>query len=298
MNEQTIIETKLPIPIVNKGKVRDIYDVDTALLLIVTDRISAYDYVLPNPIPSKGICLTQLSKFWFEYTKNIVSNHMISTDISEYPSELQGFDDQLKYRSMLVKKAKVVPIECIVRGYISGSAWSSYKKDGTVCGISIPKGLSQSDKFDEPLFTPSTKAETGHDINISYAEMVDHVGKDVAEQLKEYSLELYTTAADYARKRGIIIADTKFEFGVYDDEIILIDEALTPDSSRFWPVSQYKAGSSPPSFDKQYVRDYLSSTSWDKNSPPPHLPAEVITETSKKYQEAYEILTGKKFSFL
>ncbi|MFO7677386.1 MAG: phosphoribosylaminoimidazolesuccinocarboxamide synthase [Thermoplasmatota archaeon] len=298
MNAETIIETKLPVPIINKGKVRDIYAVDDKLLLIVTDRISAYDYVLPNPIPSKGICLTQMSKFWFDYTKSIVPNHMISTTVSDYPTQLQGFDNQLKYRSMLVKKTKVIPIECIVRGYISGSAWKSYKKDKTVCGITIPEGLSESDQFHQPLFTPSTKAETGHDINISYERMVDEVGKDVAYQLREFSLKLYTTAAEYARKRGIIIADTKFEFGFYNDEIILIDEALTPDSSRFWPVEHYKPGSSPPSFDKQYVRDYLSTTGWDKNSPPPHLPEHVIKETTKKYQEAYEIITGNKFSFI
>jgi phosphoribosylaminoimidazole-succinocarboxamide synthase len=298
MYSETLINTDLPLDIINKGKVRDIYEVENNLLLVVTDRISAFDYVLPNPIPSKGICLTQLSRFWFNYTKDIVPNHMIFTDINDFPETLKDYREQLKYRSMIVKKTKVIPIECIVRGYISGSAWKSYKKDGTVCGIKMQNDLKESEQFPEPLFTPSTKADTGHDINISFEKMVDLVGKDVSEKLKEYSLKLYSTAEEYAYKRGIIIADTKFEFGFYKDEIILIDEALTPDSSRFWPFEKYEPGKSQPSFDKQFVRDYLNTTSWDKNSTPPRLPDNVIVETQNKYQEAYEKITGKKFLFM
>jgi len=297
MLSKVVVNTDLPIDVINKGKVRDIYEIDDNLLLVVTDRISAFDYVLPNPIPSKGVCLNQLSKFWFEYTKDIVPNHMISTELDDFPEVLQDYSEQLEYRSMLVKKTKVIPIECIVRGYISGSAWKSYKKDGTVCGIKLSSGLRESEQFDEPLFTPSTKADTGHDINISFEKMKEIAGDDVSGQLKEFSLRLYTTATEYARKRGIIIADTKFEFGMLDDEIILIDEVLTPDSSRFWPADRYELGRSQPSFDKQFVRDYLNTTNWDKNSPPPQLPEEVIKETQRKYQEAYEKITGKKFLF-
>ena len=297
MSSQVVVDTDLPLKIISKGKVRDIYDANNNLLLIATDRISAFDVVLPDPIPSKGICLTQLSKFWFDYTKNIVPNHVISTNIADFPKELQEYKKELAYRSMLVKKTKVIPIECIVRGYISGSAWNSYTKDGTVCGRKLPKGLRESEQFTEPLFTPSTKATSGHDINISFEEMKKIVGLDVANKLREYSLTIYNTAAEYARKRGIIIADTKFEFGMVNNEIIWIDEALTPDSSRFWPMENYEPGKPQPSFDKQYVRDYLNSTGWDKNSTPPHLPKDVIKETQKKYQEAYEKITGKKFTF-
>ena len=297
MNSEIVVNTDLPIKILNKGKVRDIYEFDDYLLLVVTDRISAFDYVLPDPIPSKGICLNQLSKFWFKYTENIVSNHMISTDISDFPKILHRYENQLGFRSMLVKRTKVIPIECIVRGYISGSAWKSYKKDGTVCGIKLPNGILESEQFPEPLFTPSTKADSGHDINISYEKMKELVGDEVSGKLKEYSLKLYITAREYARKRGIIIADTKFEFGFIDDDIILIDEALTPDSSRFWPADKYEPGKSQPSFDKQFVRDYLNTTGWDKNSSPPNLPSYVIFETKSKYKEAYERITEKKFEF-
>ena len=289
-----VTETNLPLEVFKKGKVRDVYSTNDKLLLIVTDRISAFDFVLHEPIPKKGICLTQISKFWFDYFKDIVPSHMISADVSNFPEELKDYDNQLVGRSMLVKKAEVFPIECIVRGYISGSAWKSYKKDGTVCGIKLPKGLKESDKFEEPLFTPSTKADTGHDINISYEEMKEKIGKEDAEKLKELSLRMYKEGSEYARKKGIIIADTKFEFGKIDDQIIVVDEVLTPDSSRFWPADLYEPGKSQPSFDKQYVRDYLSSTGWDKNSTPPHLPNNIINETQKKYQEAYEKLTGKK----
>lgn len=298
MNQNVVVEqTNLPLPVVNKGKVRDIYEAGDKLLIVTTDRISAFDYVLPNPIPSKGVCLTQLSKFWFDFTKDIMDNHLLSLAIDDFPQDIQNYQEQLSNRTMLVKKSEVIPIECIVRGYISGSAWKSYTKDGTVCGISLPSGMKESAQFEQPLFTPSTKAQEGHDINISYEEMKDHVGVDVAERLRDASLEIYSTAAAFARKKGIIIADTKFEFGVYNDDIILIDEVLTPDSSRFWPADQYEPGRSQPSFDKQFVRDYLSSTGWDKNSAPPSLPQEVIEGTQKKYQEAYEIITGKPFSF-
>jgi len=297
MNTPIVLDTELPVKILNKGKVRDIYEVDNNLLLVATDRISAFDVVLPDPIPSKGVCLTQLSKFWFEYTKKTIPNHVISTDVSDFPKELHQHQAQLAYRSMLVKKTKVIPIECIIRGYISGSAWGSYKKDGTVCGIKLSGGLQESEQFPEPLFTPSTKAKSGHDINISVSEMKKIVGADVTETLHDYSLKIYNTAAQYTRKRGIIIADTKFEFGWYDNQIIWIDEALTPDSSRFWPAESYEPGTPQPSYDKQYVRDYLNSTGWDHNSTAPTLPPQIINETTKKYQEAYEKITGKKFHF-
>ncbi|MBS3748281.1 MAG: phosphoribosylaminoimidazolesuccinocarboxamide synthase [Candidatus Thermoplasmatota archaeon] len=290
----TITELNLPFKEFKKGKVRDIYEVDDNLLLIVTDRISAFDWVLPEAIPNKGICLTQISAFWFDYFKDIIPNHMISADITEFPTDLQKYTDQLYGRSMLVKKAEVLPIECIVRGYISGSAWRSYKKDNTVCGMKLPSGMQESEQFDEPLFTPSTKAETGHDENISYEEMQKIIGAEDAAKLKELSLEIYNTAAEYARKKGIIIADTKFEFGKIGDQIIIVDELLTPDSSRFWPADEYEPGKGQPSFDKQYVRDYLSNTDWDKNSDPPHLPDEVVSGTEKRYLEAYEKLTGER----
>ena len=292
-----ITETDLPLKIFKKGKVRDLYEINKSLLLIATDRISAFDYVLTDPIPYKGICLTQISKFWFQYFSNVVSNQLISDDLSSFPSELQDFKDILYGRSMIVKKANVFPIECIVRGYISGSAWKSYKKDGTVCGLKLPSGLKESDEFEEPLFTPSTKADSGHDVNISFDEMKNIVGNDVAENLRELSIEIYKKSTEYAIKRGIIIADTKFEFGMIDDEIVLVDEALTPDSSRFWPEESYNPGKSQPSFDKQFVRDYLSGTNWDKNSPPPRLPKDIITETQQKYIDAYEKITGKEFIF-
>ncbi len=292
-----VTETDLPLKAYKKGKVRDVYETNDKLLLIVTDRISAFDFVLHEPIPNKGICLTQISKFWFDFFKDTVKNHLISSDISDFPDSIINYENELDGRSMLVKKANVYPIECIVRGYISGSAWKSYQKDGTVCGIKLPKGLKESDRLDEPLFTPSTKAESGHDINISFDEMEKMIGKEDAEKLRDLSLKIYKEGSKYALEKGIIIADTKFEFGKIDNEIILVDEILTPDSSRFWPADLYEPGKSQPSFDKQYVRDYLSSTGWDKNSTPPNLPEGIIKETQKKYQEAYEKLTGNKFEF-
>jgi len=292
-----VTKTDLPLKAFKKGKVRDVYETNDELLLIVTDRISAFDYVLHEPIPNKGICLTQISKFWFDHFKDTVPSHMISDNVVDFSEELQEYRDVLVGRSMLVKKAKVFPVECIVRGYISGSAWKSYQKDGTVCGIKLPGGMKESDKFDEPLFTPSTKAESGHDINISFEKMKEIIGDESAEKIKELSLKIYKEGAAYALEKGIIIADTKFEFGKIGDQIILVDEVLTPDSSRFWPADLYEPGKSQPSFDKQYVRDYLTSTGWDKNSDPPSLPDNVIAETQKKYQEAYEKITGKKFIF-
>jgi phosphoribosylaminoimidazole-succinocarboxamide synthase len=289
-----VTETNLSYPVFKKGKVRDVYDVGEKLLLIVTDRISAFDYVLHEPIPNKGICLTQISAFWFDYFKDLVPNHMISANVDEFPEDLKEYGSELFGRSMLAKKAQALPVECIVRGYISGSAWKSYQKDCTVCGIKLPDGLKESDQFEEPLFTPSTKADTGHDENISYEEMEKLIGKKDAKILKDISLKMYTTAADYAWRRGIIIADTKFEFGKIGDTIIVIDEVLTPDSSRFWDADEYEPGRGQSSFDKQYVRDYLSSTGWDKNSSPPHLPREVVEGTEKRYIEAYEKITGKK----
>lgn len=292
-----VASTDLPLKIFKKGKVRDIYEVDGNLLLIATDRISAFDYVLPDPIPYKGVCLTQISRFWFDFLKEVVLSHIVINSFNDFPTKLTKFKNILFGRSMLVKKAKVFPIECIVRGYISGSAWKSYQKDETVCGIKLPIGLRESDMFDSPLFTPSTKADTGHDINISFKKMKTLIGVEAAERLKSLSLEIYNRASAYARKRGIIIADTKFEFGKIGSEIVIVDELLTPDSSRFWPADLYEPGRSQPSYDKQYIRDYLMKIGWDKSCSPPRLPKNVILETQHKYKEAYEKITGKKLNF-
>lgn len=274
---------------------RDIYEVDDHLLIIATDRISAFDVVLPNPIPYKGYVLNQISIFWFNFLKDIVKNHFITDDIDLFPDAFKENPDQVIHRSMLVKKAKPIPIECIVRGYISGSAWKEYKKSGTVCGIKLPEGLRESDKLQEPIFTPSTKAEAGHDENISFDKVVSMIGKELAEKVRDLSLKIYIEAEKYARARGIIIADTKFEFGLDENgELILIDEVLTPDSSRFWPLSEYEPGKSQPSFDKQYVRDYLESINWDKQPPAPELPENVVKRTSEKYLEAYRLLAGEE----
>ncbi|HDM66763.1 MAG TPA: phosphoribosylaminoimidazolesuccinocarboxamide synthase [Thermoplasmatales archaeon] len=297
--QEVVTETNLPLNIVKRGKVRDLYDIDEYLLMVATDRISAFDRVLPDPIPGKGVCLTQLSVFWFNYFKNLIPNHLVTASVDEYPSTLQPYRDILYGRSMLVKKTKVYPVECIVRGYISGSAWSSYKKNGTVCGIKLPVGLKESQQLDEPIFTPSTKAESGHDINISFKELVELVGRETAEQLQEYSLKIYEEASKYARSRGIIIADTKFEFGeTKEEELIVVDELLTPDSSRFWPADEYTPGKPQPSFDKQFVRDYLREIGWSGDSDPPRLPREVVEGTQQRYREAYERLTGKNLSEL
>lgn len=278
-----------------QGKVRDIFDLGDKLVIIATDRISVFDVILPDPIPYKGIVLTQLTKFWCEYLKDVIENHVISFGVDTLPEEFQKQRDILELRTMVVKKTKVLPIECIVRGYLSGSGWKEYKQSETVCGIKLPKGLKESSKLPEPIFTPSTKAEVGHDENITFEKTAELIGKDKAEFIKQKSIELYKKAAEYAESRGIIIADTKFEFGVdKNGKIILIDEILTPDSSRFWPKDKYEEGKSQPSLDKQYVRDYTESTGWNKTYPGPNLPEDVIETTSNKYKEIYYLLTGKK----
>jgi phosphoribosylaminoimidazole-succinocarboxamide synthase len=280
------------IPLHKKGKVRNVYEVDDKLLIVATDRISAFDWVLPSLIPFKGKVLTQLSKFWFDFVALACPNHLLSADVGAFPAQLHPFRDLLEKRSMLVRKTNVVPIECVVRGYLSGSGWKEYKTEGKICGLKIPKGLREADRLEKPIFTPSTKAEKGHDENISFRQVQKLVGADLAEKIRKVSLELYQKAALYAVSKGIIIADTKFEFGLAGDELVLIDEIFTPDSSRFWPLASYEAGKSQPSLDKQFVRDYLETTGWDKNSPPPLLPADIVTRTSGKYLEIYRLLTG------
>lgn len=282
------------LSLVRQGKVRDIFDTGDALLMVTTDRLSAFDVVLPDIIPDKGKVLNQISVFWFKLMESIVGNHIITTDVSQYPEEFKQHAEALDKRSMLVKKAEPMPVECIVRGYITGSGWSSYLKEGHVCGIELPKGLKESDRLETPLFTPSTKAEVGdHDINISFEETVNIIGQEKADKLKELSLALYNKGAEYALAKGIIIADTKFEFGLLDDEIILIDEILTPDSSRFWPADEYEPGRGQNSFDKQTVRNWLVNSGWDKTPPGPNLPAEVIEQTSQTYKEIFTRLTGE-----
>ena len=289
----TVTATDIPGLQKRSGKVRDIYDLGDQLLLVSTDRISAFDWVLPNGIPNKGQVLNQLSAFWFGILGE--PNHLISADIDAMP--LPGGVDKevLRGRTSLVRKTRVVPIECVVRGYISGSAWKEYRKTGTVCGIKLPPGLRESERLEEPIFTPATKAETGHDENISFDQMVKIVGEETALELRERSLQIFKRGAAYALERGIIIADTKFEFGWWQDQLLLIDEVLTPDSSRFWPADSYEPGKPQPSFDKQFVRDWLEGVKWDKNSPPPNLPEEIISKTREKYIEAYERLTGRQF---
>ncbi|MCX8065242.1 MAG: phosphoribosylaminoimidazolesuccinocarboxamide synthase [Candidatus Hydrogenedentes bacterium] len=277
-----------------RGKVRDIYDVGDALILVATDRISAFDWVNPVGIPDKGKILTQLSLFWFEMFKGIVPNHLISANIEDFPSEFRENSEMFKDRSMYVKKCKMLPIEFVVRGYLAGSGWKEYKQKGTVCGIQLPKGLLEASKLPEPIYTPATKAETGHDENISPDEAGKIIGEELNKKASEIAIKIYREAHDYALSKGIILCDTKFEFGLIDGELVLADEILTPDSSRFWPVDQYEPGKNPPSFDKQFIRDYLETTNWDKNSPPPPLPEEVVIKTREKYLEAYTRLTGKQ----
>ena len=280
-----------------RGKVRDIYDLGDRLLIVATDRISAFDVVMPNPIPDKGRILTQLSKFWFDLTEEIVPNHILSTEVEDYPKDCKPYQEILKGRSMLVRKAEVLPIECVVRGYLSGSGWEEYRETGEVCGIPLPKGLLESSKLEEPIFTPATKAEMGlHDENISFEKVEKIVGKVRAKKLRSFSLAVYKKARDFAEGRGIIIADTKMEFGIKDKKLLLIDELLTPDSSRFWPKDGYRPGGPQKSFDKQFLRDYLLSIHWDKNPPAPQLPEEIGTKTREKYLEAYERLVGKPLS--
>jgi len=281
------------LPLIRQGKVRDIFDTGDALLMVTTDRLSAFDVVLPDAIPDKGKVLNQISVFWFKQMESIVKNHIISTDVNDYPQEFHKYKDKLEGRSMLVKKAEPMAVECIVRGYISGSGWKSYQSEGHVCNIKLPQGLKESDKLETPLFTPSTKAEIGdHDINIGFDEAVNIIGKETAEKLRDLSLEIYNRGAAFALEKGIIIADTKFEFGLLDGEIILIDEIMTPDSSRFWPLDDYAPGRGQKSFDKQTVRDWLTNSGWAKTPPGPKLPQEIIDNTSKTYKEIYTRLTG------
>jgi phosphoribosylaminoimidazole-succinocarboxamide synthase len=290
-----LLQTKIPgLPEPIRGKVRDIYDLGDSLLFIATDRISAFDCIMPNGIHSKGKVLTGISLFWFEFMKWI-PNHLITANVDEFPENLQCVKDDLRGRSMIVKKAQPLPVECIARGYIIGSGWKDYCKTNAICGINLREGYKQAEKLDEAIFTPSTKAEQGlHDENISYAKAVELVGEETAKKIKDYTLKLYNTASDYAAKKGIILADTKFEFGLLDGKIILIDEVLTPDSSRFWTADKYSLACSPPSLDKQFVRDYLETLDWDKNPPAPELPQEIVAKTADKYLEAYSQLTGKE----
>jgi phosphoribosylaminoimidazole-succinocarboxamide synthase len=289
-----LLETNLPgIKAWKKGKVRDVYDLGDRLLLVATDRLSAFDVVLPTGIPGKGILLTQMSLVWFRLLDDVVPNHVVTADVDEYPAELRAFRDQLEGRSMIVLKTDVLPVECVVRGYLVGSGWKDYKATGSVCGIALAKGLVESDQLEPPIFTPATKAESGHDENISYETMAETVGAERADEARRVSLEIYSRARAHAEARGIILADTKFEFGVRDGRLVWVDEALTPDSSRFWPKQGYAPGRSQPSFDKQFVRDYLETLRWDKRPPGPELPPDVVARTVEKYVEAYERLRGE-----
>ena len=294
-NNQPLLGLELPgIRKIKSGKVREVFDLGDRLLFVATDRISAFDCIMPNGIPRKGEVLTQISYFWFGQTEGFQPNHLVSRAADPLPTKLQPFVDQLAGRTMLVKKATPLAIECVVRGYLAGSGWKEYRQSQTVCGIKLPPGLKESSELPEPIFTPATKAETGHDENISFEQAARLVGADTAERARAASLRIYNFARDYARKRGIIIADTKFEFGLRDGKVLLIDEVLTPDSSRFWPADQYQPGKGQPSFDKQFVRDYLETLDWDKSPPAPALPPEVVARTQAKYLEAYERLTGRK----
>jgi phosphoribosylaminoimidazole-succinocarboxamide synthase len=293
MSTPVVLRTSLAGLPVRRGKVRDIYDLGDQLLLVSTDRLSAFDWVLPTGIPDKGRLLTRIAAFWFDLLEE--PNHLITTDVEQMDLPAEIDRGPLAGRSSLVRKTEVVPIECVVRGYLAGSGWREYQQSGAVCGIPLPKGLAESARLPQPIFTPATKAQTGHDENISWQRTAEIVGRELAEELRRRSIDVFHRGAEYARQRGIIIADTKFEFGQLDGELILIDEVLTPDSSRFWPAEGYQPGRSQPSFDKQFVRDWLSSTNWDRNSPPPPLPAEIVAKTREKYVEAYERLTGEKF---
>jgi len=294
MSELPVIRTEFKnLELIHRGKVRDLYKVEDKLLMVATDRISAFDVVMDDPIPNKGKVLTRLSLFWFDFLGDILPNHLITADVDKYPSACQPYLEELRGRSMLVKKAEPLPIECIVRGYLSGSFWKAYQNDTNVCGFALPPGMIESDKFDKPLFTPSTKADLGeHDENISIAKMEELVGKEEAAKIIDVSMKLYQKAADYSLSRGIIIADTKFELGWYEGELILIDEVLTPDSSRFWPVDKYTPGTGQPSFDKQFLRDYLATLDWDKKVPAPALPEEILVKTGARYEEAVDKIIG------
>ncbi|HMK66349.1 MAG TPA: phosphoribosylaminoimidazolesuccinocarboxamide synthase [Thermodesulfobacteriota bacterium] len=293
MASQGLLETHFEnLKLINRGKVRDLYDLGEHLLIVATDRISAFDVVMPNPIPGKGIILTQISKFWFKIMEPLTPHHLISTEVEDYPKECRPYEKDLKDRSMLVKKTKPLPVECIVRGYLSGSGWKDYQTTGQICGITLPKGLKESDRLEQPIFTPSTKAEMGtHDENVPLKEVEKRIGPELADYLERTSLAIYNRARLLGEEKGIIIADTKFEFGMLGDQCLLIDEVLTPDSSRFWPKDQYEPGRSQASFDKQFLRDYLESIHWNKKPPAPELPAEIMEKTKAKYEEALRILT-------
>ena len=296
MSDNTLLQLDLPgVPKVRSGKVREMFDLGDRLLMVASDRISAYDVVMPNGIPRKGEVLTMFSHFWFNRVADLVPNHLLAKADEPLPEAVQSHADQIGRRAMVVKKAQPLAIECVVRGYLAGSGWKEYQKQGTVCGISLPDGLENSSQLPDPIFTPATKAEEGHDENINFDEAVNIVGKNIAEQARELSIELYKRGRDHAAEKGIIIADTKFEFGIFEGELILIDEVLTPDSSRFWPADLYAPGKSQPSFDKQFVRDYLETLDWDKTPPGPELPAEIVQRTSEKYIEAYTRVTGLEF---
>jgi phosphoribosylaminoimidazole-succinocarboxamide synthase len=289
-----IFETSLPgIELHARGKVRDIYPAGDFLVIVATDRLSAFDYILPTPIPYKGRVLTALTIFWLELLRDIVPNHLVSAEVGDYPKEFLPYREQLEGRSMLVRRAKMIEVECVARGYLSGSGWKDYQRDRHICGIPLPAGLRESGRLPHPIFTPASKAQSGHDENISFEKVANQIGDPLAGQLESLTLEIYARAAAYAETRGIVIADTKFEFGFVADTLVLADEVLTPDSSRFWPRDKYQPGGPQPSFDKQYVRDYLESVHWNKQPPAPALPPEVIQQTSSKYQEAYRLLTGK-----
>ncbi len=297
MAEKVVIQTDFKdLKLFRRGKVRDVYDLGDKLLIVSTDRISCFDVVLPNGIPDKGKVLTGLSCFWFNFLKDILLNHFITADVDKYPQELKKYKDELAGRSMLVRKSRALPVECIVRGYLSGSGWKEYQKNQSICGLKLPAGLEESSKLPEVIFTPSTKAEQGHDINVSPDYVEKQLGQEVSGQIKDLSVVVYKKAADYGWEKGIIIADTKFEFGINEGKVILIDEVLTPDSSRFWPRDGYAPGGAQSSFDKQFVRDYLETLTWDKTPPAPQLPEEIICKTTQKYLEAFKKLTGKEFT--
>jgi len=291
--DEVLLETKLPVPLLGRGKVRDIYDLGDRLLFIATDRISAFDCILPTGIPAKGRVLTQMSLFWFEFLRDLVPNHLITADTGAYPTELRPFGEILEGRSMLVRRARMVEVECVARGYLAGSGWKEYRENGRVCGIPLRAGLRDGDRLPEPIFTPATKAQSGHDMNVSFEHVAGIIGADLASRLRDLTLAIYGKAADYAKRHGIILADTKFEFGFVGDTLVLADEVLTPDSSRWWPADTYVPGGPQVSFDKQYVRDYLETLDWGKQPPAPPLPDEVVQKTSGKYIEAYRRLTGR-----
>ena len=294
--DEVLLETKLPLPLLARGKVRDIYDLGDSLLFIASDRISAFDCILGSGIPCKGRILTQMSLFWFDFLQDVVPSHLLTANVAEYPRKLSRYRKKLDGRSMLVKKAQMIQVECVARGYLAGSGWKEYREKGSVCGIPLPAGMRNGDQLPEPIFTPATKAQTGHDMNVSFQYVAKLLGVELAGQLRDLTLDLYGRAANYALQRGIIVADTKFEFGFANERLVLADEVLTPDSSRYWPADTYSPGGPQYSFDKQYVRDYLETLSWNKRPPAPALPAEIVNKTTEKYEEAFTRLTGRTLS--